>query len=214
MANSYYSQDGQDKYLDSLFKEKRNGFFVEVGANDGITFSNTYFFERQRDWKGICIEPHPSAFAKLKLNRKGVLINGCVSKTEKEFEFLKIDGYAEMLSGLVEKYDPSHLIRIERELAEHGGEKEVVKVQGMSLDSILKNNNVSQVDYCSIDTEGGEIEILESANLVENEISVISIENIYYGASVEKYLKKYRYKRIATIGADEIYKKRKFSIFF
>ena len=67
MSNiSYYSQDGQDRFLDQkFFKEKTAGTFIEVGANDGITYSNTYFLEKFRQWKGICIEPHPGAFEKL-----------------------------------------------------------------------------------------------------------------------------------------------------
>ena len=43
--NEYYSQYGQDKFLtEFLFKNKKNGIFVDIGANDGISFSNSYFF--------------------------------------------------------------------------------------------------------------------------------------------------------------------------
>lgn len=53
----YYSQFGQDKFLDQkIFKGKNSGFFLEIGADDGVRYSNTYFFEKFRGWQGICIE--------------------------------------------------------------------------------------------------------------------------------------------------------------
>src|SRR5688572_349204 len=123
-TTEYYSQDGQDKYLDEkVFKRKTNGFFIEIGANDGITFSNAYFLEKNRGWKGICVEPHPTAFEKLKKNRTAKLINACIADSEKEGEFMKIEGYGEMYSGLVSKYDEKHVKRIERDLAAYGGSK-------------------------------------------------------------------------------------------
>ncbi|MDR2406522.1 MAG: FkbM family methyltransferase [Bacteroidales bacterium] len=61
-----YFQYYQDFLIDFLFKKKRNGIFLDIGANDGISFSNTYRFEKFRNWTGICIEPHPEIFEKLK----------------------------------------------------------------------------------------------------------------------------------------------------
>ena len=51
-----------DKKLDILFNNKEKGFYIELGAFDGITQSNSYFFELNRNWKGILIEPSKSAF--------------------------------------------------------------------------------------------------------------------------------------------------------
>ena len=53
------SQIGQDRILDEqIFKGKQNGVFIEVGAFNGVSGSNTYFFEKERGWKGMLIEPH------------------------------------------------------------------------------------------------------------------------------------------------------------
>ena len=60
----FFSQLGQDRYLlENFFRGKRGGVFVDIGAYDGQTFSNTLFFERSMAWTGLCIEPLPSAFA-------------------------------------------------------------------------------------------------------------------------------------------------------
>lgn len=66
MVMQYYSQYGQDEFLDQkVFKQKKNGFFVEVGVCDAIRLSNTYFLENVRNWTGLCIEPNPIQYAKL-----------------------------------------------------------------------------------------------------------------------------------------------------
>ena len=58
-----YSQYEQDKFLDTcIFKGFKNGYFVDVGAHDGITFNNTYRFEKYYGWSGINIEPIPNVF--------------------------------------------------------------------------------------------------------------------------------------------------------
>ena len=67
MSNHSKSQMNQDIILDQhFFKGKTNGVFVEVGALDGVSGSNTYFFEKERNWRGILIEPNPIEFEKLK----------------------------------------------------------------------------------------------------------------------------------------------------
>ena len=53
-----YSQYGQDIILnDRIFKNKKNGYFIDIGAYDGVCFSNTLLYEEKFDWNGICIEP-------------------------------------------------------------------------------------------------------------------------------------------------------------
>ena len=64
----YYSQSGEDFIAWHYFDFKKNGFFVEIGAFDGIHLSNTYSFERA-GWRGICVEPHPEYFPICKKNR-------------------------------------------------------------------------------------------------------------------------------------------------
>ena len=66
-----YSQHGQDLYVyETFFKNSAaKGCFVEIGAYDGVTLSNTLLFERHLGWSGLCIEPLPSAFEKLRTNR-------------------------------------------------------------------------------------------------------------------------------------------------
>jgi hypothetical protein len=62
----FYSQFNQDRYMfETFFKENKKGFFVDIGAHDGITGNNTKFFE-EIGWSGVCVEPLPFIFEKLK----------------------------------------------------------------------------------------------------------------------------------------------------
>jgi len=54
------SQAGQAAFVDKLLSGRRRGFFVECGAADGEVFSNSLFFELERNWTGLLIEANPS----------------------------------------------------------------------------------------------------------------------------------------------------------
>ena len=57
-GEQYYSQVGQDYFLDSIiFYRKQGGFFLDIGGNDPVSINNTYFFEKNRAWKGLAFEP-------------------------------------------------------------------------------------------------------------------------------------------------------------
>ena len=121
--------------LPSNFKKKRESIFIEVGAYDGVKLSNTYFFKKELGWSGICVEPVHSLFQKLELNRKCVCFNKSVSdkigkskflhfiggdqyEVMEDEEYPKVKGkeHTEMLSGLVDYYNPKHTNLINREL--------------------------------------------------------------------------------------------------
>lgn len=100
----YYSQYGQDEYLDrKILKGKVGGVFLDIGAAGGITRSNSYFFEKCRGWTGICVEPRKSAFAELVKNRSCICECCCISASSGKTEFMEIEGYSAELSGLLTK---------------------------------------------------------------------------------------------------------------
>ena len=74
----FYSQDGQDIYLENnVFKGYKNGFYVDVGAHDGISINNTLYFEKNNNWTGINIEPIKKVFDKLVINRPNNINLNC-----------------------------------------------------------------------------------------------------------------------------------------
>lgn len=205
----FNSQYQQDQYVyENFFKNKRNGVFVDVGAHDGLLLSNTYFFEKFMGWTGLCIEPIPEVYNRLKTNRNCICIQGCVFKDRDDVPFLMITGWAEMLSGIIENYDPQHIKRIQWEIDLNGGFSEVIKVKCYNLTQLLMDNNIQHVDYLSIDTEGGELEILRSIDFTRIDIDVIEVENNYHGP-FQEFLEPLGYKLICLLGPDEIYQKIK-----
>lgn len=204
---TFYSQHGQDQYLDEyIFKGKRNGVFVEIGAFNGVGMSNTVFFERERDWTGILFEPIPSRYEEITKNRKCLAMQAAISDREGEEEFLVMKGWTEMLSGMTRTYDPAHVRRIEQELGEYGGTKELIKVPSVLLDKTLIYHHMPVVDYCSIDTEGSEFQILKSIDFTKVSISCFTVENNYSDNRVEAFMKTKGYsKHGKTFGTDELY---------
>lgn len=201
----YYSQIQQDKIIDEYLKYKENGFFIEIGANDGISGSNTAFFEKFRNWKGICIEPAPNEFKSLTENRTSININACVSNYNGESNFICIDGYSMMLSGLLENYNQAHINRINSEVHQHGGTVKQLKVPVKTLQSILDEHLITEVDYCSIDTEGSEFEIVSSIDYDKTNIKIFSIENNYGETKIQEFLKTKGYSLAMKIQWDDIF---------
>ena len=83
-----YSQFGQDLDVIEYFKHKKNGYFIEIGATNGIDLSNTYLLEKKYNWNGICIEPQDSTYQDLIKNRDCHTDNSLLfSEKGKEFNF-------------------------------------------------------------------------------------------------------------------------------
>jgi FkbM family methyltransferase len=209
--NKYYSQCGQDKFLnEKLFKQKQNGVFLDIGANDGVTLSNTYFFEKELGWKGICFEPLSEAFSKLQQSRSSLNINACASNEDKIDYFLSITGYGEMLSGLKSNYDDRHLQRIEDTIKEYGGSKREIEVQCFDINKILKKHNYTEIDFISIDTEGNELEILKAIDFTQIHVKAITVENNYKDAKMALFLATQNFVKIKVLDADEVYVNKKY----
>jgi len=185
----YYSQYNQDKILNTrIFKNKKNGFFIDIGAHDGITYSNSYFFEKELEWTGICVEPNPSVFKQLQKNRKCTLINKPAWIENKKEVFFTITGHSEMLSGLYDTYHPKHLKRIKSEIDDLNQKFEITEVECFDLNEYLIKNSINNIDFISLDTEGSEFKILKNIDFSQISIKVIVIEIPYDQNEVINFL--------------------------
>ncbi|HLA06720.1 MAG TPA: FkbM family methyltransferase [Anaerolineales bacterium] len=207
-AEGYYSQVGQDKWIiEKLFADKVDGTFVDIGAHDGVTFSNTYLLEK-KGWNGIAIEPNPLVYEKLSKNRKCITIKGCITSKPGKGKFRMITGYPEMLSGLITEYDARHVNRIYEEINSRGGEYKDIDVDCYNLVELLKSYKMLQVDYLSMDIEGAEYEVLKSIDFDRINIAVIGVENNYLDWRIPKLLISKGYEFNSIVG-DEFYINKK-----
>lgn len=203
---TFYSQDRQDSYLENnVFKGYTNGFYVDVGAHDGITFSNSYFFDKERNWKGICIEPLPDVYNKLCKNRiNSINLNLAVDKKSDIVNFVSNNGYTEMLSGIQEYLDHRHVNRINTENVLTGAKTNIIQVITKPLKDIFLENKINHVNYLSIDVEGAEKQVIESIDFNQVFIDVIGFENNYSDVSqpIVDYLKNKGYLLLSYKGTD------------
>lgn len=204
----YYSQIGQDKFVDEFLNQKTHGVFVEVGAHDGLTISNSLFFEQNRQWRGLCIEPNPNQYEKLKWNRNCIGSNVCISDFNGEAEFTIVEGSSNSLSGLTECFDKRHVIRIDKEIEKLGGERKIITVPVCTLQSLLDTYSLNDIDYCSIDTEGSELNVLKSIDFTKTNISIFTIENNYQTTIVKDYLEQKGYVLHCKLKWDDVFIKQ------
>jgi FkbM family methyltransferase len=193
----FNSQDNQDKYLEeSVFIGLKNGFFVDVGAHDGISINNTLYFEKYNNWTGINIEPIKSVYDILIVNRPtNINLNLAVCNNDGTTEFYCNVGYIEMISGMKDNFDQRHLNRLANENQQKGSTAEVIIVNTKKLETIFDENNVQHVNYLSIDVEGAEFEVIKSINFDKVFIDVIGFENNYNDVSIPiiKYLENHNF---------------------
>ncbi|WP_194145645.1 FkbM family methyltransferase [Helicobacter jaachi] len=195
----------------SRLPRKESYFFVDVGANDGISFSNTLALEQSQiqHWQGILIEADSQMFAKCVKNRPHTpAYNVALCNKDEMVHFMAIEGYAQMLSGIVEDYHPAHLERIEREIAQYGGSYKIFEMQGARFCSIMSHSQHKHIDYLSIDVEGSEMQILQGIDFERYDITLIGIEDNYPTRSkIQSFLKQKGYVKVAKLGADVFFAK-------
>jgi len=207
-AQGYYSQYGQDKWIaETLLPGIESGVFVDVGAYDGVTFSNTLYLEERLGWTGLAVEPVPEIFEKLRRNRRCAVVNGCVASRSGKASLQVVSGYPDMLSGLVDKYDPRHRRRIGRECRIYGGECREIEVSCYRLNQLLERYGIDYVDYLSIDVEGAEYSILSTFDFGCCNISVIGVENNYKDRRIPRLLGEKGFKFHSVVG-EEFYVRR------
>lgn len=169
MKNSR-SQCGQDVAVLKYHNNKKNGFFVEIGAMDGIRLSNTHLLEMDYNWNGICIEPVPFNYEKLIENRpNSICMNKAVYSVSGENIEFDISNELDYHSGI-----SSHLGRHKERVDK---DKTTIQVETITLNDLLKESNApSYIEYLSIDTEGSEYEILKVVDFKTYKFGIIDVE--------------------------------------
>lgn len=164
------SQLDQDLWVLHETQEKRGGYFVEFGACDGVTLSNTLLLEREYGWSGIVAEPNPRWHKALKANRKCEIDLRCVMAESGKTEPFIAAAAAE-LGG------------VKRTLADDANASArsmhvEILVPTISLNDLLREHKAPRViDYLSCDTEGSEVEILSAFDWDAYDVRLVTVEH-------------------------------------
>lgn len=167
MHNRYFGQHGDDFLLWQLFKDQKNGFYIDVGAFDGVHLSNTYSFELA-GWNGICVEAIPDIFESCQKARPNTIcINAaCIGRDDlREVKFF-VEKLG-LLSGVsVDANEDDIRNRYSRRGIDFEG-LEPITVPARTLNSILDDHLAPghAIDFVSIDVEGSELDVLKGFDL-------------------------------------------------
>lgn len=193
--SNFKSQFGQDKYvINNIYPGLTNGYFIEVGAYDGIESSNTYALEKNYNWDGICVECNPSFYPNIQKIRTCKLSTDAVwNKDNETLTFIDETGYSGI--EITNKHNLPNSRRI--------------TVKTKKLSTILKEYSApSFIHYLSIDTEGSEFEILNSHNFSEYIFGFITVEHNFIEENrnnIRRLLESKGYKFVRENNVDDDY---------
>jgi len=203
MHAEFHSQSGQDRFIhDAYFKGRTGGTFVDIGGYDGITGSNTLFFERQLGWRGLLVEPASGSFEAASRIRQCTCRQVAAGKGPAEAVFIEVcSGYTQM-SGLEMSYDQA-MLNVVRRHPDHRERRVSVPVRPVG--ELLQEAGIERIDYLSLDVEGGEWAVLEAFPFGAVPVTVWSIENNAGSADIPRFMAGKGYAVVEFIGTDEIY---------
>ena len=162
-----FSQLEQDRNVVSFFSNKTEMYFIDIGAHNGQTLSNTFSLEKNYNWKGICSEPSPDVFGELTNRRSVHCDNHAVfSESGLSLEFSACDDT--FLSGITQYIDRY----------EHVKKSDQILVKTITLQDLLDRYKAPNIiQYFSLDTEGTELEILKSVDFSKYTFLYINVEH-------------------------------------
>jgi FkbM family methyltransferase len=171
-AHLSQSQIMQDLWVLHELAEKRGGYFVEFGAGNGVTMSNTQLLEKRYGWTGILSEPNPTFHRRLRRERAAAIEHACVwARTGETQTFLCTEKPAfSRLAGVAPD-----------DVFEREGRRAVaseIAVPTISLNDLLDRHGApDRIDYISVDTEGAEAAILGSFDFDRRRVALWTVEH-------------------------------------
>ena len=167
------SQFGEDKKIIKLFKEKKNGTYLDLGCFHPIRQNNTYLFHKL-GWKGINIDLNPVSIELFNIARPKD-INICMAiSSNKGSKNLFFDHELSSLNTI----SKNHTLFLKEAFGKKNLKKKIIKTN--TLNNILKENKIKKIDFMNIDIEGNELEVLKTLNFKNLDIKVICIEIVNY----------------------------------
>lgn len=218
--NGYRSQYGQDHWVvERVFPGRsKPGFFIEMGAGDGLLLSNTAVLEKKLSWRGLLVEPSHK-FEQLKTNREVKCINACISNEEGKIYIAEIPGPSYL------ENDPNNTLRsmtIEAPTIEAARLRVLAELPKGLIGRVTEDRIVVReiecmtmrralyeccapktIDYMSLDVEGHEYEIMAEFPFDEYKILSMNIERP--NKKLQNLLRKKNYKPVARNQCDWFY---------
>jgi FkbM family methyltransferase len=202
---SFPGQAGQDLLAYLYFHGKKDGFFLDIGAHDGRTYSNSYVFE-QLGWRGVCVEPLPDVFKLLRQNRRCDCCQAALAgRSDPQAGFIHALG-VDTLSGLEWEMADGH----EDWILQEGGRPERITVRTITFPELMDAYpGIRTIDFLSLDVEGAELAILRTIDFDHYDFGLITVECIEEksgeGEALRAFMADKGYGVLADLGLDLVF---------
>jgi FkbM family methyltransferase len=185
-----YRKNTEEEMILEFLSLIKNGFFVEVGANDPTNISTTYPLEQQ-GWRGILVEPLPNWCKLIREVRTAPVFEcACGAPDDPREMVLSVEDTFSALKG--------RSIHSSRPATE-------ITVRVRTLNSILEEVDCAKIDFLSIDVEGGEFHVLQGFNIAKYRPKLVFIEDHVHSLKVHRYFLRNGYKIIRRTGVNNWY---------
>jgi FkbM family methyltransferase len=197
-----HAQFDEDRILQEIFGDRELGYCVEVGANDGVTGSASYVFEKH-GWRCLLVEPIPARVEEIRRNRD-CLVAGCAaSSREGQATFIVAEGVDQIstLDLTTERVD--WIVRA-------GGTVTEIVVRLATLDSLLEEAGFPEIQFITIDVEGHELDVLEGFSLERHQPRIVIVEDnsVDGDPRVARHMSDHGYVHFRRTGVNEWYAHR------
>ena len=159
-----------EKYLD--FK---GGVFLEAGANNGIKQSNTYYLEAVKGWRGILVEPVPDLYRECLQNRKSAKVYQAALVSKDYPQSTVHLSFADLMTVVKDSPGSSEHVARAKDV-QSLIEPYDFEATARTLDSVIENAALGEIDFLSLDLEGYEVEALRGLDLNKNGPRFILVE--------------------------------------
>jgi FkbM family methyltransferase len=196
-----YAQCGEDMILETIFLNRKNGFYVDIGANNPIIQSNTHYFYK-KGWKGINIDANPKSMKYFnKVRKRDANLNIPISDKEELLDYYIFS------SSFFNTFSKEQMEVYKDMLVD------TQQLQTQTLENLLNKHLINkEIDFLSIDTEGWDLKVLKSNNWNKYRPKVILIEFLIYEnndgvekSEIAKFLTNLGYKYFCSTPCNSFY---------
>jgi hypothetical protein len=191
----FHSQMDQDRWIvHGIFPGVTNGYFLDVGAGDGVQDSNTKVLE-DLGWSGVCIDPFPTNMD----NRTCSVLKEVVDSAAGRKVRFRAAGFMGGIENYLGAYKDTKYVK----------QGELLEFTTTTLEDILARVKApSFIHYISLDIEGGELEALKGFPFSTYRVGAFTIEHNYEEpkrSQINALLESKGYRRVRSVGQDDYY---------
>jgi FkbM family methyltransferase len=160
----YFSQGGEDIASMYLLDKYRDGFYIDIGANDPVHYSNTFKLYLQ-GWTGVLVDGNDKLIEKAKrIRRKDISVHGIVSNKNEEVVFYLAE------DSLMSSIHPEQTNK----------PQEKITAVTITINDVIERYvpHGQKIDLLSIDVEGHDFEVLQSIDLNKHRPTLIIVEDL------------------------------------